>query len=85
MFVAPVYVERTIIKKWRMDFQAGDHVATETGLHGRIVHVSRLSAFVELQLEGGKEIVPFLLSELFRVDPPENGLAGPSIPQGPTD
>jgi preprotein translocase subunit YajC len=61
-----------------MSFEAGDFVTTETGLHGRVVHVSRLSAFVELELDGGKEILPFLLSELLRVDPKDSGLAGPS-------
>jgi len=55
-----------------MSLQDGDYVATETGLHGRIVHVNRQSAFVELDLVGGKEIVPFLLSELIRVDPPHD-------------
>jgi preprotein translocase subunit YajC len=55
-----------------MTLQDGDYVTTGTGLYGRIVHVSRQSAFVELELVGGKEIVPFLLSELIRVDPPHD-------------
>ena len=53
-----------------MNFQVGDYVTTQTGLHGRIIHVARMSAFVELDLEGGKDVMSFLLSELTRIDPP---------------
>lgn len=59
-----------------MDFQDGDTVRTETGLTGRIVHIWRMTGFVELELEGGKEVVPFLLSELKRVDPPHDAAQG---------
>ncbi len=55
-----------------MQLQDGDWVETDSGLKGRIIHVSRLSAFVELELVGGKEVVPLLLSELKRIDPPDD-------------
>jgi hypothetical protein len=54
-----------------MELQPGDWVRTETGLRGRVIHLSRLTAFVELHLDGGVEILPFLLSELTKTDPPE--------------
>jgi preprotein translocase subunit YajC len=60
-----------------MQIKDGDLVRTDSGLSGRVIHVSRLTAFVELDLEGGKEVVPILLSELSRVDPPQS-------PTGPT-
>jgi hypothetical protein len=60
-----------------MEFNAGDRVQTDSGMSGRVIHVSRLTAFVELDLEGGKEVVPILLSELRRVDPPQTP-SGPS-------
>jgi preprotein translocase subunit YajC len=60
-----------------MELSNGDWVQTDSGLSGRIVHVSRLTAFVELELEGGKEVLPILLSELIRVDPAQP-------PTGPT-
>jgi hypothetical protein len=60
-----------------MQINAGDLVRTDSGLSGRVIHVSRLTAFVELDLEGGKEVVPILLSELIRIDPPQP-------PGGPT-
>jgi hypothetical protein len=60
-----------------MQFNAGDLVQTDSGISGRVVHVSRLTAFVEFDLVGGKQVVPILLSELNRVDPPQ-------APSGPT-
>jgi hypothetical protein len=60
-----------------MQIQDGDLVQTVSGLSGRVIHVSKLTAFVELELEGGKEVVPLLLSELIRVDQPQ-------LPSGPT-
>jgi hypothetical protein len=54
-----------------MQFQDGDWVESESGLRGRIIHVSRLSAFVELEQVGGNTVVPFLLSEIKRIDPPD--------------
>ena len=56
-----------------MEFQVGDWVQTETGLKGRIAHMSRLSAFVEVDIhfQGGNQILPFLLSELTKIEPPD--------------
>jgi hypothetical protein len=55
-----------------MDLQPGDWIQTDTGLKGRIVHLSRMSAFVEVDVEfqGGNQILPFLISELTKIDPP---------------
>jgi hypothetical protein len=54
-----------------MDLSPGDWVQTDTGLKGQVVHVARLTAFVDVHFDGGNEILPFLLSELTRVDPPQ--------------
>ena len=53
------------------DLAPGDWVETDTGLKGQVVHVTRLTAFVDVHFDGGKEVLPFLLSELTRVDPPQ--------------
>jgi preprotein translocase subunit YajC len=50
--------------------KTGDWVRAQSGQVGKIILISRLSAFVEV-LEGeSKRTVTFLLSELSRVDPP---------------
>jgi hypothetical protein len=54
----------------------GDWVQTDTGLEGQVVHVVRLTAFVEVHFNGGNETLPFLLSELSRVDPHEEERSG---------
>ena len=54
------------------DFGPGDWVETDTGLKGQVVHVARLTAFVEVHFVGGNEVLPFLLSELARFDPPQD-------------
>jgi hypothetical protein len=64
-----------------MTLQPGDWVKTDSDLKGRVVHVSRLSAFVEVHLEGGVETLPFLLSELTRIDPPETQPPPPTTPR----
>jgi hypothetical protein len=59
---------------WRIamnDVIPGDWVQTDTGLKGQVIHVVRLTAFVEITFDGGKETLPFLLSELSRVNPPQ--------------
>jgi hypothetical protein len=65
----------------RMDLQSGNWVRTETGLRGRVTHISRLTAFVEVEVEldGGVELLPFLLSELTRIERPEPEGANPSL------
>ncbi len=66
-----------------MDLQPGDWVTTDTGLKGKVLHISRMSAFVEVDVEfqGGHQILPFLVSELTKIDPPpeEPPKAGDSI------
>jgi hypothetical protein len=51
---------------------AGDWVRAQSGQTGKIVLISRLSAFVEVQQEDGKHTITFLLSELTRIDPPSD-------------
>jgi preprotein translocase subunit YajC len=53
-----------------MDLQQGDWVETDSGLRGCVIHVTKLTAFVEVQFNGGRETLPFLVSELKRIDPP---------------
>jgi len=47
-------------------------VRAQSGQTGKIVLISRLSAFVEVQQDDGKHTVTFLLSELTRIDPPSD-------------
>jgi len=42
-----------------MELQQGDWVETDSGLRDRIIHVSRLTAFVVLDLSGEKERCQF--------------------------
>ncbi len=77
MWSAADYRDFLTSRRAHMQIEAGDVVRTDSGLLGRVIHVSRLTAFVELDLEGGKQVVPILLSELSRVDPPQS-------PSGPT-
>jgi hypothetical protein len=60
-----------------MELHPGDWVKTDSDLKGRVIHVSRLSAFVEVHLEGGVETLPFLISELTKIDPPEAPQSSP--------
>jgi len=53
-----------------MVLQSGDWVQTESGLKGQVIHVSRLSAFVEVQSADGAQVQPFLLSQLSKIDAP---------------
>ena len=50
--------------------KTGDWVRAPSGQTGKIVLISRLSAFVEVRQDDTPRTVPFLLSELIRVDPP---------------
>ena len=63
-----------------MDLHPGDWVKTDSNLKGRVIHVSRLSAFVEIHFEGGVETLPFLLSELTKIDPPKTQPPSPPAP-----
>ena len=54
-----------------MSFEVGDWVrTTTTGLEGRIVLISRLSAFIEVREVEGIRMVSYLLSSLEKIDPP---------------
>ena len=56
-----------------MYLQEGDWVRTETGEIGKIVHIYRLSAFVDLKgQKDDKDIKSFLLSTLIKMEPPKN-------------
>jgi hypothetical protein len=66
-----------------MDLHPGDWVKTDSNLKGRVIHVSRLSAFVEIHFEGGVETLPFLLSELTKIDPPDTKQSAPPLPTSP--
>ncbi len=50
--------------------KAGDWVRAQSGQLGKIVLISRLSAFVEVAQDDTKQTMTFLLSELTKVDPP---------------
>jgi preprotein translocase subunit YajC len=56
-----------------MELQVGDWVKTDTGQAGQVVLISRLSAFVEIQIGGRSTTVSCLLSQLTKIDsPPES-------------
>lgn len=50
--------------------KAEDWVRAQSGQTGKIVLISRLSAFVEVRENDTPRTVTFLLSELTRIDPP---------------
>ena len=50
--------------------ETGDWVRAPSGQTGKIILISRLSAFVEVRQDETPHTVTFLLSELIRVDPP---------------
>ena len=54
-----------------MELQKGDWVRTEKGDVGRIIIISRLSAFVEFSTDNGPRVVSYLISQLTKIDPPE--------------
>jgi hypothetical protein len=55
-----------------MYLQEGDWVRTEKGEIGKVVHVYRLSAFVDLKGQGNDhELKSFLLSTLTKTEPPK--------------
>jgi preprotein translocase subunit YajC len=53
--------------------KTGDWVRARSGQTGKIVLISRLSAFVEVKDSETTRTMTFLLSELTRVDPPPAG------------
>jgi preprotein translocase subunit YajC len=60
--------------------KAGDWVRAQSGHEGKIVLISRLSAFVDVQHEDKTHTVTFLLSELTRIDPPHTREKTPGPP-----
>jgi hypothetical protein len=52
-----------------MEVQLGDWVKTESGDLGKVVHISRLTIFVTIDVLGDKRVYPFLESQLTRIDP----------------
>ena len=49
----------------------GDRVCTETGEVGKIVHIARLTVFVQLDSEpDDASLKAFLMSQLTKLDPP---------------
>jgi hypothetical protein len=58
-----------------MALQSGDWVRTEAGDVGRVVYISRLTAFVQIEPPPqDKRLKAFLTSTLTKIDPP-GGLA----------
>ena len=61
-----------------MNLQPGDWVRAESGEVGKVVHMARLSVFVQIEGESKESTLKaFLLSQLTRIDPPQT-------PVGPT-
>ena len=51
-----------------MDFQPGDRVKTEAGAFGTVLHVSRLTVFVEMGADGGDaRVEAYLGSQLTKM------------------
>ena len=55
-----------------MELQKGDWVQTEKGEVGRIILISRLSAFVEMTAEGKSTVDSYLASQLAKIAPPSS-------------
>ena len=54
-----------------MQFENGDCVRTESGEVGRVVHIARLTVFVQLDAEPeNASLKAFLMSRLTKIDPP---------------
>jgi hypothetical protein len=53
-----------------MPLHAGDWVQTRDGYSGKVLLVSRLSAFVDIEGHDELRAKPYLLSELTKLDPP---------------
>lgn len=53
--------------------KTGDWVRAHSGQTGKIILISRLSAFVDVHHEDKTHTMTFLLSELSKVAPPQSG------------
>jgi hypothetical protein len=61
-----------------MTLQPGDWIRAETGEVGKVVHVTRLSVFVQIEGDSKESTLKaFLQSQLTRIDPPRP-TAGPA-------
>jgi preprotein translocase subunit YajC len=57
-----------------MGLQPGDHVRTESGDVGKVVHISRLTVFVALATRNEADTVQgYLESQLEKIAPPAKG------------
>ena len=56
-----------------MPLHAGDWVQTREGYSGRILLVSRQSAFVDIEGHDELRARPYLLSDLTKTEPPSSG------------
>ena len=56
--------------------QSGDWVRADSGAVGQIMFVSRLSAFVDIQQNASSHIATYLLSELTKLDKPQENDGG---------
>ena len=54
-----------------MEFEIGDWVQTDSGQKGKILLISRLSAFVEIGEGTNCQTICCLISQLTRLDTPE--------------
>jgi len=62
-----------------MELQEGDWVRTEKREIGKIIHICRLTAFVDLNgQKNSQELKGYLLSTLTKVDPPKKESGPPS-------
>jgi preprotein translocase subunit YajC len=59
--------------------QSGDWVRTDTGEVGRVVHVTRLTVFVQLESEpNDASLKAYLMSQLTKIAPPDKQSETPS-------
>jgi hypothetical protein len=56
-----------------MELQIGDWVRTKSNEVGKVVHISRLTAFVAFPVPGRDDVISAILtSDLTKVEPPGN-------------
>lgn len=53
-----------------MELKVGDWVRTKDGHGGKILLIGRLSAFIDIQGHDEMRTLPYLLSELTKIEPP---------------
>jgi hypothetical protein len=68
-FQLPLDASRIWHIKDFMEVQLGEWVKTDSGGLGKVVHISRLTIFVAIDVLGNKRVYPFLESQLTRIDP----------------